>query len=823
MRSLAFSLVVGLTSSLFAQGTAADYARADQFGARFANKVLNERLVFGWLPDQGFWFREDQAGEAKQFWLIDGKGKRALVFDHGVVAANLSKLLGRTEAANKLPFSRMSLSKDQLSWIVDTRPRAVAISRKTGDTTFADAATFDGLRAFSPLDVRESEGAGPQTDISFVNQSGVMLRIFWLDEGGQKRPYKDLNPNETWSISTYQGHFWIVTTADGKDLAVYKPTNGATAFLDGKVVPSAPRPARPDPSVSPDGKTRLIFREHQAVAIDVGSKAETKLTTDGTAALRYRGPVIWSPDSRSVAFEYSDDNARRPLNIVQTTPRDQFQPRLQVVDYLKPGDKLANPQVCLWTLGGAVKKVDKASYPQVWDLDQQQWLDADRFVFRYNQRGHQAMRVIEANAKTGAAKVLISEEVPTFIDWTRKTFFQVVDGGRHAIWMSERSGWNHLYRWDLATGQVKNSITSGEWVVREVQNVDDQRREIVFQASGMDAGQDPYELNTFRVNFDGTGLTRLTGWRGNHRIERSPDGKLILDTASAPGMPPTYELRRVADGKLHAKVLESDARPLLNAGFRLPQVFSAKGRDGKTDIWGLVYLPTSFDPAKKYPVIEDIYAGPHGSHVPKGFHTNSGGQQMAELGFIVVRIDGMGTSNRSKAFHDVCWQNIADAGFPDRIAWMRSVATKIPQMDLTRVGIYGTSAGGQNALHALLLFGDFYKVAMADCGCYDNRMDKMWWNEQWMGYPIGPHYEAQSGRTLAPKLQGKLLLMLGENDTNVDPASTWQVVDALVAANKDFDLVVIPNVGHGAVSHPYARRRMRDHFVRHLLGVEPRG
>jgi dipeptidyl aminopeptidase/acylaminoacyl peptidase len=196
--------------------------------------------------------------------------------------------------------------------------------------------------------------------------------------------------------------------------------------------------------------------------------------------------------------------------------------------------------------------------------------------------------------------------------------------------------------------------------------------------------------------------------------------------------------------------------------------------------------------------------------------------QIAELGFIVVRIDGMGTSNRSKAFHDICWKNIADAGFPDRILWMKEVAKQIPSMDLNRVGIYGTSAGGQNTLHALLLHGDFYKVGIADCGCYDNRMDKIWWNEQWMGWPIGPHYEAQSCRTLAKNLSSKLLLLLGEMDTNVDPASTYQVIDALIKANKDFDFVTIPNVGHGAAGHPYGKRRLQDFLVRNLLGVEPR-
>ena len=235
-----------------------------------------------------------------------------------------------------------------------------------------------------------------------------------------------------------------------------------------------------------------------------------------------------------------------------------------------------------------------------------------------------------------------------------------------------------------------------------------------------------------------------------------------------------------------------------------------------------MHLPTHYDPARSYPIIEAIYAGPHGAHVPKEFGVVRGPNHLAELGFIVVQIDGMGTNHRGKAFHDVAWKNLADAGFPDRRVWIEAAAAEIPGMDLTRVGIYGGSAGGQNALGALLSHGDFYDVAVSDCGCHDNRVDKMWWNELWMGWPIGPHYEEQSNVTRAHLLTGKLLLIVGEMDENVDPASTMQVVDALIRADKDFDLLVMPGVGHGAAGTPYGTRRLRDFFVRHLLDREPR-
>jgi dipeptidyl aminopeptidase/acylaminoacyl peptidase len=249
-------------------------------------------------------------------------------------------------------------------------------------------------------------------------------------------------------------------------------------------------------------------------------------------------------------------------------------------------------------------------------------------------------------------------------------------------------------------------------------------------------------------------------------------------------------------------------------------VFTAKGRDGTTDIWGIIVRPTNFDASRKYPVIEQIYAGPQGSFVPKSFNPTSGLQPLAELGFIVVQIDGMGTANRSKAFHDVAWKDLGDAGFPDRILWHKAVAAKYPWYDVERVGLYGTSAGGQNSLGGLLFHGDFYDAAVSAAGCHDNRMDKIWWNELWMSWPLGPHYEASSNVVNAPKLQGKLLLVVGEMDTNVDPASTLQVADALINADKYFDMLFIPGAGHTS-GGGYGTRKRYDFFVQHLLGVNP--
>ena len=291
-----------------------------------------------------------------------------------------------------------------------------------------------------------------------------------------------------------------------------------------------------------------------------------------------------------------------------------------------------------------------------------------------------------------------------------------------------------------------------------------------------------------------------------------------MDSYSRVDLPPVHVLRQTTDGKIIKELEKADITDLLKTGWKMPEVFKAKGRDGKTDIWGIIIRPSNFNPKKSYPIIEYIYAGPQGSFVPKTFAAYNGSTSpLAELGTIVVQIDGMGTNFRSKAFHDVCWKNLRDAGFPDRILWIKEAATKYPYMDLTRVGVHGTSAGGQNALGAVLFHPEFYKVSVASCGCHDNRMDKLWWNEAWMGYPIGPQYDSCSNVTNAFRLKGKLLLMVGEVDDNVDPASTMQVVNALEKSNKEFEFLVLTGMNHTS-GGKYGERRRKDFFVKNLIG-----
>jgi dipeptidyl aminopeptidase/acylaminoacyl peptidase len=575
---------------------------------------------------------------------------------------------------------------------------------------------------------------------------------------------------------------------------------------------------------SPDGKWEAFVKDHKLFVRDKASSEEFALGDEGTEDDVYQERFYWSPDSTKLVAIRRKRGDVRKVYLIESSPKDQLQPKLQSYDYLKPGDDipLSKPQL-FDVVDRTHIPVSDQLFPNPWRISEVRWQkDSQRFTFLYNQRGHQLLRIVAVDGQTGEAGTILNEESKTFIDYAYKQFAHHVASSNELIWMSERDGWNHLYLYDGISGSVKNQITRGPWVVRGVDRVDEEKREIWFRASGVYPEQDPYFIHYCRVKFDGTGFLVLTAGNGTHRLQPSPDRKFFVDTYSRVDMPPVHELRRSEDGLLVCKLERADISALLATGWRKPERFVAKGRDGKTDIYGVIWRPTNFDPARKYPVIEDIYAGPHGSFVPKSFSAYSKRMSLAELGFVVVKIDGMGTSNRSKVFHDVCWKNVGDSGFPDRILWIKAVANKYPYVDITRVGIYGGSAGGQSSTRALLAHGDFYHVAVSDCGCHDNRMDKIWWNELWMGWPLGDHYKEQSNVTQAHRLEGKLLLIVGELDRNVDPASTMQVVDALIKADKDFDMLVVPGGGHGIAESTYGTRRRRDFFVRHLLGAEPR-
>ncbi|MBV9468768.1 MAG: DPP IV N-terminal domain-containing protein [Abitibacteriaceae bacterium] len=832
-----FSLMIALstlllgTIPLLAQGTRADYERASNLRKTTQNKVFKARVEAHWLPgNTRFWYRNDLPNGTREFILVDAiKGSRQPAFDHARLATALAKLINQPITANQLPINKISLSDDSSVLFFSSNGKWWQCNLKS--YAVRAAPEHHELLSSLPASVspHPSTRTGPETSLNFINSTKADIDIYWINPDGQHQHYATVHPGDHYEQHTFAGHVWLVTDHASKTLAVFEATeDGDDAVIDEaqpKVPQEKPTSAkRPNRDESPDGHWLAFIKDNNASLRDLQTGQESALSHDGKATDAYEGQFFWSPDSKKLVALRTQPGDDRKVYLIESSPKDQLQPKLQSYDYLKPGDRIpiTKPQLFDVQTHKQIAISDKL-FPNPWSISELHWTpDSSRFTFLYNQRGHQVLRIIAVDAQSGETRAIVDEQSRTFIDYAGKQFTHYLDKTHEIIWMSERDGWNHLYLYDAATGRVKNQVTKGEWVVRGVDRVDEAHRQIWFRAGGIRAEQDPYYIHYCRVNFDGTGLVDLTPANGTHTISFAPDQQFYIDTWSRIDMPPVTELRRSADGSLVCALERADNSELLKTGWQAPEPFVAKGRDGTTDIYGVIFRPTNFDPQRKYPVVENIYAGPQDSFVPKAFAAFHGSQEIAELGFIVVQIDGMGTSNRSKKFHDVCWKNLGDAGFPDRILWIKAAAAKYPYLDTSRVGIYGTSAGGQSALRALLAFHDFYQVAVADCGCHDNRMDKIWWNELWMGWPLGPHYEEQSNVTQAHNLQGNLLLLVGELDKNVDPASTMQVVNALIKADKDFDLLVVPGAGHGVAGSPYGKRRLEDFLVRHLLGLEPR-
>ncbi|AXP82199.1 Prolyl tripeptidyl peptidase precursor [Mariniflexile rhizosphaerae] len=576
------------------------------------------------------------------------------------------------------------------------------------------------------------------------------------------------------------------------------------------------------PVTSPDSSAIAFIKNYNLYIKNIKTEEESQLSYDGSKGNYYSSYIQWSPDGEKIMAYKVRPGEEHKIYFVESSPKDQLQPKLQSRDYLKPGDQLPFKSPQLFIVESKTKiEIPTNEFNSQYSLSDIKWRkDSRAFTFEYNQRGHQVYKVIEVNATTGKVNVLINETSNTFIDYSNKKYRHDIEDGKAILWTSERDGWNHLYLYH-GDGTLKKQLTKGEWVVRKVIHVDEENKEIYFTASGLDKKQDPYFIHYFKIDFEGKNMKRLTSENGNHKLTFSEDYNYYVDQYSRVDLPPVTLLKTTEDAKTILELQTANHAALLKEGWMAPEVFTAKGRDGITDIWGIIVRPTTFDPNRNYPIIEYIYAGPHDSFVPKEFHAYYWSMSaLAELGFIVVQIDGMGTSNRSKAFHDVCWQNLKDGGFPDRKLWMKAAAKKYPYMNIDKVGIHGTSAGGQNAGAALVFNSDFYDVAVSSCGCHDNRMDKMWWNEQFMGYPIGPHYAACSNIENAAQLEGNLMLILGEVDDNVDPSSTMQFADALIKANKDFELVTIPGMGHSS-GGAFGERKRKDFFVKHLLNVTP--
>lgn len=576
------------------------------------------------------------------------------------------------------------------------------------------------------------------------------------------------------------------------------------------------------PVTSPDGKYVAFIKNDNICVREVATGKETQLSQDGTPGNYYSSYIQWSPDSKLVAAFRIRPAQKRYVYYVESSPADQLQPKLHKQEYAKPGDELAFKVPCIYGVENGKRLIPSTDlFSHQYEIYALQWnSDSKGITFEYNERGHKVYRVLEVSAEDGSVRPLIEEKEEKYVNYPR-IFRHFLADGKRIIWSSERDNYNHLYMYDRATARPTHQITKGEWYVREVQYVDEENQQIYFSANGMNKDEDPYLIHYYRIGFDGKGLTALTPEEGMHKAWYSSDYKYLVDVYSKVDQAPVAVVRSAADGKIVMPLEKADIAQLTANGWKAPEVFTAKGRDGKTDMWGIIYRPSNFDPAKKYPVIEYIYSGPGDQYVPKTFSPyNWWMTSLAELGFIVVQVDGMTTSFRSKEFEEVCYKNLKDAGLPDHIAWIKAAAQKYPYMDIDRVGIFGCSAGGQESTTAVLLHPEFYKAAYSACGCHDNRMDKIWWNELWMGYPVDDSYKECSNVENAHLLQRPLMLVVGEMDDNVDPASTMQVVNALIKANKDFELVVIPGAHH-TMGEDFGEHKRYDFFVRNLMGVNP--
>ncbi len=767
---LATVFALALVPSVEAQGSAQDYARAASLSERYRNKVRAFRPEVRWLEDgSGAWWVQREEDRSLRYVRIDlPSGKRR--------SSAQPQELG-------LPVADLLLTP-QRGW-------------------------------------KPSRNGGEPSSIEFVNRFDRPVRLFWVANDGRLVAYGEIPAQGRRDMSTYDQHVFVLDFAANDLAGVFTAqAEPRQAILDEESRRIAMSPA--EESTTPPPPVHLEIRDHNVVAVQSGGSTQA-WTEDGSADDAYESTFHWSPDGRRVLGFQTTRVETREIPLIDSRPDDQVQPRLSMTRYRKPGDRIPQRRPRLFDVAqGRAIPVDDTPFQDSFSVGRVHWLpDSSEVTCLTNQRGHQRVSLHAIHAETGAVRTIVEERSKTFVDYSQKLRWHWLKGGKQLLWASERSGHNHLYLVDAKRGQVLRALTQGPWQVRGIEAVDEERGVVFFRALGVHAGQDPYFVHGARVDLDGSNLRFLTEANGSHRWTLSPDHRWFLDRWSRIDQPSVTELRSAETGKLVAELGRDDASELLAAGYVPPEAFVAKGRDGETDIYGIITRPSNFDPKRRYPVIEQIYAGPHDHFVPKTWGLQLSQRRLADLGFLVVQIDGMGTNWRGKAFHDVCWQNLQDAGLPDRIAWMQTAAKVKPEMDLERVGIYGGSAGGQSALAALLHHGDFYDAAAADCGCHDNRMDKIWWNEAWMGR-MGPHYADNSNVTHAHQLQGDLLLTVGELDRNVDPASTLQVVDALIAADKDFEFVWVPGAGHGVGESPYLFRRRQDFFVRALYGLEPR-
>lgn len=756
-------LAAPLTAPLAAQQprqlTAEDYARAERFlGATTAPLVTGSGVRPTWLDDGRFWYRATTP-DGSAFHLVNpARRTRTAVFDQARLATALAAASGGRVEGDRLPFQSFELARDGRSITVNVQSRRWSCD----------------IQRYSCAPATESPAS-----------------------------------------------------------------------------PAAPR----NSSVSPDGRTAVFIRDHNLWSRELASGRETQLTTDGIAEFGYatdnagwthsdRPIVSWSADSRQIATFQHDGRGVRDMHLVSTNvgsptlqswkyplPGDSVVFRIHRVVVSLPGEQGAQPRVVRLQLPPDAHRSTVSDHiacgGAVCDL---QWYpDGSQLAFISSSRDHKHAALRIADARTGAVRTLIEETSATQIGDASLTenLWRVLPGSNELIWWSQRDNWIHLYLYDLTTGHLKNRITSGEGNVSDIVRVDEKARTIYFTGQGKEQGRDPYFQHLYRIGFDGRGQTLLTPEDANHQVSLSPDGRHFVDTYSTPDTPPVTVVRDL-NGRLVQTVERADISRLLATGWKPPTPIRMKGRDGTTDIYGLMYTPSTLDSTKKYPIVNRIYPGPQsGSVGTRSFSPARGDNQaLAELGFVVVEIDGMGTPGRSKAFHDAYYGDMGDNTLPDQIAGMKELARRYPFIDIEKVGIWGHSGGGFATAAALFRHPDFFDVGVAQSGNHDNRNYEDDWGERYQGLLVkngnGDNYADEANQTHAANLRGKLLLAHGAMDDNVPPYNTTLVVDALIKAGKDFDLILFPHARHGyGADNNYMTRRRWDYFVRHLQGAEP--
>ena len=741
--------------------TVADYARAEKWMGYNTNPLVFRAGVRPvWQGDGRFWYRVTTP-EGTEFVMVESaSGTKAPAFDHAKLAAALSAAAGTKFDAHRLPFTDFELSAD-------------------GQT------------------------------ISF---------------SAQRRRWKC-------------------------DLATDKcsPDGAAPATAPG----AGGRGGAGNSVMSPDKKRAAFIRDFNLWVRDAATGKETQLTTDGVKDFGYatdnagwthsdRAVLVWSPDSKKIATFQQDQRGVGEMYLVDTKVGH---PTLLAWKYPLPGDEVVT------TIQRVIIEVDT---PRVIRLklpaDQHrstlcddvqcrggEWADVEwtpdamQLAFVSTSRDHKLAQLRVADAATGNIRDVLEEKVVTqYESGQGRVNWRYLPAKNEVIWYSERDNWGQLYLYDATTGKLKNQITTGEGVVTQLLKVDEKNRLLYFLAVGREKGRDPYFSHLYRIGFDGKNLSLLTPEDGNHEISLSPSGSFFFDSYSKPDVPPVAVLR-AADGKMITTIEKADISKLLAAGWKPPVPISVKARDGVTDLYGLMFKPTNLDEQKKYPIINQIYPGPQGGSVgSRSFSAaRSDAQALAELGFIVVQIDGMGNPLRSKKFHDFYYGNMGDNTLPDQITGMKQLAAKYPWIDIDRVGIWGHSGGGYAAADAMFRYPDFFKVGISESGNHDNRVYEDDWGERYHGLLTRDssgktNYDDQANQNIAKNLKGHLLLAHGTMDDNVPPNNTLLVVEALIKANKDFDLLMLPNARHGYGSASnYMTRRRWDYFTRYLLGVEP--